>query len=69
VVFSDVVMPGEMDGLGLQEWIRINRPALPVILGSADPEKAKPTSREEFRFFAKPYNVNAVAASIRSLVQ
>jgi DNA-binding NtrC family response regulator len=69
VVFSDVVMPGEIDGWGLQHWIDVNRPGLPVILGSADPAKAQPHSRAEFRFFAKPYNVDAIAACIRSLVR
>jgi DNA-binding NtrC family response regulator len=68
LVFSDVVMPGEMDGTMLQLWIEIYRPGLPVILGSADQSKAKPTGHEEFRFFAKPYNIEAVAACIRNLV-
>ena len=67
LVFSDVVMPGEMDGSRLQNWIRINRPRLPVILGSADATKAEPTGHAEFRFFAKPYNIDAIAACIRSL--
>ena len=69
LVFSDVVMPGEMDGSTLQNWIRVNRPGLPVILGSANPEKAQPSGPQEFRFFAKPYNIDAVAACIRSLIQ
>ena len=67
LVFSDVVMPGEMDGSLLQNWIRTNRPGLPVILGSADATKAKTTGHPEFRFFAKPYNIDAIAACIRSL--
>lgn len=69
LVFSDVVMPGEMDGSMLQNWIRVNRPGLPVILGSADPAKSQSSGREEFRFFAKPYNIEAVAACIRSLTR
>lgn len=68
-VFSDIVMPGEMDGSTLQAWIRINRPGLPVILGSANPEKASATWLEEFRFFAKPYNMDAIAACLRSLIR
>jgi DNA-binding NtrC family response regulator len=69
VVFSDVIMPGEMNGLALQEWIRIHRPTLPVILGSVDAANTKPTSEWKFRFFAKPYNMNAVASCIRSLIR
>ena len=67
LVFSDVVMPGQMDGTRLQNWICINRPQLPVILGSADATKAEATGHAEFRFFAKPYNMDAIAACIRSL--
>ena len=36
LVFSDVRMPGELDGFGLSKWIRENRPDLPVILLSRD---------------------------------
>jgi CheY-like chemotaxis protein len=69
LVFSDVVMPGEMDGSKLQEWIRTNRAGLPVILGSADPARAQPTGHPEFRFFSKPYNIDAIATCIRSLTR
>ena len=40
LVFSDVRMPGEMDGLGLARWVRTNRPGLPVILTSGDVQTA-----------------------------
>ena len=40
LVFSDVVMPGSMDGFGLAKWIRANRPGLPIILTSGDAAKA-----------------------------
>ena len=68
LVFSDIVMPGTKSGLTLQHWIRVNRPGLPVILGSASPEKAPPSAREELRFFRKPYDIDAISARIRSLV-
>ena len=69
LVFSDIVMPGTKSGLTLQHWIRVNRPELPVILGSASPEKAPPSAREELRFFRKPYDIDAISARIRSLVR
>ncbi len=34
LVFSDVVMPGEMTGFDLAEWVRANRPDLPIVLTS-----------------------------------
>ena len=69
LVFSDIVMPGTKSGLTLQHWLRVNRPKLPIILGSASPEKAPPSAREELRFFAKPYDINAITARIRSLIR
>src|ERR1017187_8274182 len=36
LVFSDVRMPGEMDGFGLSRWILENRPNVSVILASGN---------------------------------
>ena len=36
LVFSDVRMPGEMDGFGLSRWIFENHPNVPVILASGN---------------------------------
>ena len=40
LVFSDVRMPGHMDGVALSCWIFKNRPNIPVILASGDIGKA-----------------------------
>ena len=40
LVFSDVRMPGAMDGIGLSRWIFENRPNVPVILASGEVGKA-----------------------------
>src|SRR5579872_497828 len=40
LVFSDVRMPGEIDGYGLARWIMENRPQLPVLLITGDLGKA-----------------------------
>ncbi|HUO88375.1 MAG TPA: response regulator [Rhizomicrobium sp.] len=67
LVFSDVIMPGEMDGFGLAAWIGERYPAIPVILCSGDARKAA-LAREMLareRFFAKPYDLEAVATTIR----
>lgn len=34
LVFSDIQMPGGLDGCDLARWVGINRPGLPVILAS-----------------------------------
>jgi CheY-like chemotaxis protein len=70
LVFSDVPMPGEMDGFGLATWVRTNRPGLPIILASADGKKSEAAKVlcENEPFFAKPYDVQLVVARIRSLI-
>src|ERR1700749_4355116 len=36
LVFTDVRMPGAMDGFGLVKWIQSVRPTVPVIVASGD---------------------------------
>ena len=70
LVFSDVQMPGEMDGMGLAKWVRENRSDLPVFLASGDIGKTN-IARElcaEEPLFAKPYNLDAVADRIRHAI-
>ena len=31
IVFSDVTMPGELDGIGLVRWVRVHHPDVPVL--------------------------------------
>src|SRR5712671_256882 len=40
VVFSDIEMPGSMDGFALARWVRANRPGLDVILTGSVPRAA-----------------------------
>jgi CheY-like chemotaxis protein len=70
LIFSDVRMPGEMDGFALARWVRKNRPGLPVILTSGDGKKSAAAKElcENEPFFAKPYDVAAVVAHIRGLI-
>jgi CheY-like chemotaxis protein len=66
LVFTDVKMPGEMNGFGLAKWIRENAP-VPVILTSGDANKSD-AARElcaEERFLSKPYELGYVLAQIR----
>jgi CheY-like chemotaxis protein len=71
LIFTDVRMPGEMDGFALAQWVRKNRPGLPIVLTSGDSKKAKIAKElcENDPFFAKPYDVAAVVAQIRKLIE
>jgi DNA-binding NtrC family response regulator len=68
LVFSDINMPGAMDGVGLAHWLSVHRPLLPVILtsGEAHPELAR--SVPQYRFLRKPYSLDALEHDIRQLV-
>lgn len=70
-VFSDVMMPGELDGFGLAKWIRQNRPGLPVILCSGDTKKAEVAHElcVGEPFLSKPYNLHHVVAQIRQAIE
>jgi len=66
VVFTDVKMPGEIDGFGLAKWIRDNQPGLAVFVASGYSGKfdlARELCAGE-QFFAKPYDLDVVVAKI-----
>ncbi|ESQ92818.1 response regulator [Asticcacaulis benevestitus] len=61
VVFSDVRMPGSMDGIGLAEVIETNFTDVRVILTSGN----VPSQIDPFRqIIAKPYDLDEVLAQI-----
>jgi CheY-like chemotaxis protein len=70
LVFSDVALPGGMDGFALAQKIRVERPGLPVVLASGDSRKAAIARDlcENEPFFAKPYDIEQVVRHIRALI-
>jgi CheY-like chemotaxis protein len=67
VVFSDMQMPGPMDGLGLARWIRRHHPGVRIAVTSgAGPEAGAADVAEAF--LVKPYHVAEVAARIGRLL-
>ena len=66
LVFSDVRMPGEIDGYGLARWIMENRPQLPVLLITGDLGKANAAAELcGAQTMAKPYDFEMLARKIR----
>jgi DNA-binding NtrC family response regulator len=65
LVFSDVKMPGSLDGIGLLAVVRSTFPTLPVIITSAHLEAASAIADGAARFVPKPYSLLAVVALIR----
>ena len=70
LVFSDVRMPGEMDGVGLANWIKQNHPGLPIFLASAEAKKLELAHElcGNEQFFAKPYDIKIVVEHIRRIL-
>jgi CheY-like chemotaxis protein len=69
IVFSDVVMPGGMDGFGLARWIRANRPEIQVILTSGLDRSAEVAGMlcEAGPLLEKPYEPQGVVERIKQL--
>ncbi|WP_201829889.1 response regulator [Microvirga zambiensis] len=69
VVFSDVEMPGDMDGFALARWVRANKPGLQVILTSGAERSADiaATLCEAGPLMKKPYASQDVVDRIRQL--
>ena len=67
IIFSDVHMPGRMDGFGLAHWVRSHRPELPVLLtsGVANSRDAANQGLAPDSFLAKPYDLGNLADEIR----
>ncbi|MFT4121810.1 ATP-binding protein [Bradyrhizobium sp.] len=65
-VFSDIVMPGKMDGLGLAHHLRETRPGLPILLATGYSEAAADVSGE-FPILRKPYEIHELSEAIAKL--
>jgi DNA-binding NtrC family response regulator len=69
LVFSDVMMPGKLNGFGLARWVHAIRPDLPIILTSGHAQSvADSVKRCGTAALAKPYDLEHVADEIRKLV-
>jgi CheY-like chemotaxis protein len=70
IVFSDVTIPGSMDGFGLAQWVRRWRPDIKVILTSGAQRTAKAAGElcEDGPMLAKPYDHAELARRIRTLL-
>jgi CheY-like chemotaxis protein len=67
VVFSDVRMPGNMDGFGLAEWFRSHHPDVPVLLTSGYHD-GRPAFLPGGGLIEKPYSQTHVARRIAALL-
>ncbi len=69
VLFSDVEMPGSMDGFALAQWTRANRPGFEVILTGSVPRAVNAAADLcEEGPMPKPYEPRSVHDRIRRLL-
>ncbi|CAN5672746.1 hypothetical protein BH11PSE3_BH11PSE3_48490 [soil metagenome] len=64
-VFSDVQMPGRLDGIGLARWIARERPDVKVLLTSG---RVSREDAREWPLLAKPYNMDDVERRLRAFI-
>ena len=69
IVFSDVLMPGNVDGYALARWIRNNRSGIRILLSSGHVDE-RPSNAEELcdtPLLAKPYSLDELDECLRRL--
>jgi PAS domain S-box-containing protein len=66
IVFSDIVMPGQMDGLALAHRLRQIRPHLPILLATGYSDAAV-NVQNEFPILRKPYEIHQLSQAIARL--
>ncbi|MPZ35859.1 MAG: response regulator [Rhodospirillales bacterium] len=67
VVFTDVDMPGSMDGLELAHAIRHRWPPIQVVLTSGKMRPAADELPKLSRFISKPYDIHLLTGLLREL--
>ena len=65
VVFTDIHMPGSMDGLKLAHAVRNRWPPIKIIVTSGRSQVSEQELPEGGRFFAKPYEATQITDTIR----
>jgi signal transduction histidine kinase/ActR/RegA family two-component response regulator len=70
IVFSDVMMPGRMNGVELAQEIRRRRPNLPVLLtsGYADAARRK-AGAQQIKIIPKPYRIDELRDALAAVRQ
>ena len=67
IVLSDIVMPGDMDGVGLARWMAIHLASVPIVLATAFPGRAGAAELKRSRDVVKlikPYSRKALAVAL-----
>jgi two-component system NtrC family sensor kinase len=63
-VFTDIVMPGEINGLDLARRVRLSHPGLPVVLATGYSSVAQEALDEGFLILRKPYDLRSLGQAL-----
>jgi PAS domain S-box-containing protein len=66
LVFSDIVMPGRIDGLGLARMIKQKHPGLPILLASGYSDAAQ-SAHADFPILRKPFQLHELSRALSEL--
>ena len=66
LVFSDIVMPGRLDGIGLAEAVRQKDPGMPILLATGYSEVLQRLGAE-FPVIRKPYQMHELGEALAQL--
>ncbi|THD65077.1 MAG: PAS domain-containing sensor histidine kinase [Bradyrhizobium sp.] len=66
IVFSDVVMPGKMDGIALAKTIRRKKPEIPILLVTGYSASTKEIGLQ-FPILRKPYQLHELSRELQKL--
>ncbi len=70
IVFSDVMMPGRMNGVELAQEIRRRRPNLPILLTSGYAESAsRSAAAHQIKIIPKPYRIDQLRDALAAARQ
>jgi CheY-like chemotaxis protein len=67
VVFTDIQMPGSMDGLNLARFVRGRWPPIKIVATSGFVNVGRDDLPEGSRFLPKPYRPDQIVATLREL--
>ena len=68
VMFTDVDMPGEINGLGLARLAALRSPQLPIIVTTGAAAVAPGDLPSSARFLAKPYSPSVLLTMIQEVI-
>lgn len=68
LLFTDVNMPGSMDGLKLAHAVRNRWPPIKIVVVSGHLNVEENQLPSECRFFGKPFQADEIIAELRSMI-